>query len=122
MRFFIAVFFAVLLAPPPAFAAPAAADSNYGAIASEKRSDKSVGDAVDYPSKASAITAALTECNARSGKNNCVLRVWFHKQHCAAYAANSKETAYYFGDTKEDAIQKAHDDFPEGQVLDVACN
>lgn len=113
----------MLLSSVSALAEPAPAGSPYGAIASEKRSDKTVGDAVDYASKDDAVNAAISECNERAGgRHVCVLRVWFHKQHCAAYLANSKETAHYFGDTKEDAVQKGLGDFPEGRVVDAACN
>jgi hypothetical protein len=121
MRLFVAAFCVAALLPAFVCASPANADF-YGAIASEKRSDESVAHAVDYSSKGEAVDAAISECNKRTRGKKCVLRVWFHKQHCAAYVANAKETAHYFGDTKQDAIQKAHDDFPEGRVLDAVCN
>ncbi|HET9095345.1 MAG TPA: DUF4189 domain-containing protein [Candidatus Baltobacteraceae bacterium] len=95
----------------------------YGAIASERGNDDAVGHATGYATKEGAVAGAIAVCNKYTdGKDDCTLRVWFHKQRCAAYVASSDQTSYYFGDSKDEVIEKAHSDFPDGKVIDTACN
>lgn len=119
----LATLAAALIATPFLQPAPASADADYGAIASEKGNDHAVAHAVRYDSKDAAVRAAIAECNKYTdGKNDCTLRVWFHKENCAAYVANDEKIDYYFGRTKAEVVRKAHEGFPEGTIVDTACN
>jgi hypothetical protein len=57
------------------------------------------------------------------GKDDCTLRVWFHKKPCASYAADSKKYNYYFGNSKADVIRQAKaDGWSSDEILETACN
>ncbi|HET9030102.1 MAG TPA: DUF4189 domain-containing protein [Candidatus Aquilonibacter sp.] len=120
-----AMSFAALLAASSLITSvPAQASSHgYGAIATEAGNDDAIGHATNYDSRREAERAAVAACNKyTSGKNDCRVRVWFHKKPCAAYGANSKNFDYAFGNTKAQAERNLHEKFPEGQLVDSICN
>ena len=100
------------------------AEGPYGAIATEKGNDQAIGHATGYGTKEAAVAAAISECNKYTdGKDDCTLRVWFHKERCASYAADSKSYNYYFGGSKSEVIRKAEaDGWHSDEILVAACN
>ena len=107
-----------------AASAPVLAASPYGAIATEQGNDDAIGHATGYNTKEGAVAAAIAECNKYThGKDDCTLRVWFHKEPCASYAADSKSYNYYFGQTKAEVVKKAEDDgWSSDDIVDAVCN
>ena len=103
---------------------PAFASAPYGAIATEQGNDNAIGHATGYDTKQAAVAAAITECNKYTkGKDDCTLRVWFHKTRCAAYAADAKTYDYYFGGSKADVVGKAKAaGWSSDEIIETACN
>ena len=77
-----------------------AAQDNYGAIAASP--DGSYGYSYDSASQAEAEQAALNRCGAW----DCVVKVWF-RNTCGAYARGRGGEGWAWGDTREEAEDRA---------------
>jgi hypothetical protein len=103
-------------------AAPARADTNYGAIAT---SAGYYGTASNEDSKSEAQRTALKHCREAVRKDDaheeCAVRVWFTK--CGAVVQNERLVAWGIGNTEGEAVRAARTKIHrDGQVYAKLCN